>query len=305
MDRTKREIEDIIGISTDNVVCISAKEKINIRGVLESIVEFLPPPKGDPNRPLEALIFDAWFDPYQGVVILVRIMNGRLKPHEKIRLMHSNTDHEVLKLGVFTPHGTAVKELSVGEVGFVIAGIKVLRDVKIGDTVTHATKPAPAPLAGFKEVKPMVFSGIYPTDSNDFPELKAALEKLSLNDSSFTYEPESSDALGFGFRCGFLGLLHMEIVQERLEREFNVTIVTTAPTVVYKINTTSGETLQIYNPSALPPIQHIESLEEPIAHVTIHTPEEYLGNLIKLCEERRGKADEVALSLSEESAFGV
>lgn len=289
IDRTKSEIEDIVGITTQNAVPISAKEGINIKAVLESIVEWLPPPKGDPNAPLEALIFDAWFDSYQGVVVLVRIMNGRLRSREKILCMHTSSEHEVLKLGVFTPHGVTVNELGVGEVGFVIANIKNLRDVKIGDTVTHVNKPSPKPLSGFKEVKPMVFSGIYPTDSAMFPDLKAALEKLSLNDSSFTFEPESSDALGFGFRCGFLGLLHMEIVQERLEREFNIFIVTTAPTVVYKINTTKKEVLYVYNPSDLPPVQHIETIEEPIAHVTIHTPETYLGNLIKLCEERRGR----------------
>jgi len=288
VENTKKEIEDIIGISTERCVPISAKEHKNIREVLESVVEFLPPPKGDPNAPLDALIFDAWFDPYQGVVFLVRVMNGRLHKNDKILMMHTNSFHEVLKLGVFTPHGREVKELSVGEVGFVTANIKDLRDVKIGDTITIAASPAAQPLAGFKEVKPMVFSGIYPVDSAGYPNLKAALEKLALNDSSFTYEPETSDALGFGFRCGFLGLLHMEIVQERLEREFNIFLVTTAPTVLYKVNTVQKETKMIYNPSGLPPIGNIDSIEEPIAHVTIHTPEEYLGNLIKICEERRG-----------------
>jgi GTP-binding protein LepA len=288
VERTKKEIEDIIGISTERAVCISAKEGLNIREVLESVVTYLPPPKGEPEEPLQGLIFDAWFDTYQGVIFLVRIMNGRLRPTNKIRMMNTKTEYEVLKLGVFTPHGRMVSELGVGEVGFVVAGVKNLRDIKIGDTITLVSNPAAEPVPGFKEVKPMVFSGIYPVDSAEFPNLKTALEKLSLNDSAFTFEPEKSDALGFGFRCGFLGLLHMEIVQERLEREFEVNLVTTAPTVVYKVNTVKGETLYVYNPSQLPAQQFVESIEEPIVHCTIHTPEEYLGNLIKLCEERRG-----------------
>ncbi len=255
---------------------------------LASVAKYFHPPKGDAEAPLQGLIFDAWFDEYQGVVILIRVMNGRIKAGEYIRMLHNKTEHEVLKLGVFTPHAKAVKELSVGEVGFVIAGIKDIRDVKIGDTITLKSAPAEKPLTGFKEVKPMVFSGIYPTESSEFPELKMAMEKLSLNDSAFTFETENSDALGFGFRCGFLGLLHMEIVQERLEREFNIALVTTAPTVLYKVTTTKDEILMVYNPSDLPEIQHIKIIEEPIVHVTIHTPEEFLGNLIKLCEERRG-----------------
>lgn len=289
VERTNKEIEDIIGISTERSVAISAKEGRNIREVLEAVCKYLPPPVGDASAPLAGLIFDAWFDPYQGVVFLMRVKHGRIRPGEKIRLIHSEKEYEVLKLGVFTPKGEMVNELSVGEVGFVVAGIKNLRDIKIGDTVTTVARPALEPLPGFKEVKPMVFAGIYPTDSAEFPNLKTAMEKLCLNDSAFTFEAESSDALGFGFRCGFLGLLHMEIVQERLEREFLVNLVTTAPTVVYKVNTVQGETLYLYNPSQMPAPQHIESIEEPIAHVTIHTPEEYLGNLIKICEERRGR----------------
>ncbi len=288
VDRAKKEIEDIIGIPTDNSVPISAKEGINIREALEKVVEIIPPPKGDPNAPLQALIFDAWFDPYQGVVVQVRVVHGRLKLGDKIKMMNTGTEHEILKLGTFSPHPTDVKELGVGEVGFLTANIKTVRDVKIGDTLTHLQKPATSPLSGFKEVKAMVFSGIYPVDSSDYPNLKVAMEKLSLNDSSFTFEMETSEALGFGFRCGFLGLLHMEIVQERLEREFGIPLVTTAPSVVYKVNTTKGETLHIYNPSDLPPPQHIASIEEPIVHATIHTPETFLGNLIKLCEEKRG-----------------
>jgi GTP-binding protein LepA len=289
IDNAKKEIEEIVGISAADAIPISAKEGINIRRVLQAIVDRLPAPEGDPNAPLQALIFDAWFDEYQGVIFLCRVKHGQLKHGDKIRMMHSKTDHTVLKLGVFTPHGKPVDALGPGEVGFVVANIKNLRDVKIGDTVTDATRPATVPLGGFKETKPMVFSGIYPVDSSEYPALKAALEKLSLNDSSITYEAESSDALGFGFRCGFLGLLHMEIIQERLEREFNLNIVTTAPSVVYKVRLNDGTEKMIYNPSDLPPVQYVAAIEEPIAHVTIHTPEEYLGNLIKICEERRGR----------------
>lgn len=289
VEKTKREIEDIIGIPTDRSIPISAKEGTNIKAVLESVCKYLPPPVGVSDAPLAALIFDAWFDPYQGVVFLMRVKNGKVKPGDKIRLIHSEKEFEVLKLGVFTPKGTMVNELGVGEVGFVVANIKNLRDIKIGDTVTTVANPATEPLPGFKEVKPMVFAGIYPTDSAEFPNLKTAMEKLCLNDSAFTFEPEKSDALGFGFRCGFLGLLHMEIVQERLEREFEVNLVTTAPTVVYRVHTVKGEVLELYNPSQMPPANAIDFIEEPIARVTIHTPEEFLGNLIKLCEERRGR----------------
>lgn len=288
VENAKKEVEDIIGISTENAVPISAKEGRNIAEVLESVVKYFPPPKGDKNAPLQALIFDAWFDSYQGVVIQIRIVNGTLKAGDKVKMMHTGTEHEVLKLGVFTPYPEEVKDLGPGEVGFLSANIKAIRDVKIGDTMTYAKNGADKPLSGFKEVRPMVFSGIYPVDSSEYPNLKAAMEKLSLNDSAFTFESESSDALGFGFRCGFLGLLHMEIVQERLEREFNINLVTTAPTVVYKVHTTKGEELTIYKSSSLPEVQHIVKIEEPIVHVTIHTPEAYLGNLIKLCEERRG-----------------
>jgi len=288
VENAKKEIEDIIGIPTDYAVPISAKEGINIREVLEKVVELVPPPKGSAKEPLQALIFDAWFDPYQGVVVQFRVVQGCLKLGDKIKMMNTGTEHEVLRLGVFNPHPTDISELGAGEVGFLTANIKTVRDVKIGDTLTHVTQAAPKPLSGFKEVKAMVFSGIYPVDSADYPNLKVAMEKLSLNDSSFTFEMETSEALGFGFRCGFLGLLHMEIIQERLEREFGIALVTTAPSVIYRVNTTSGESLSIYNPSDLPPAQHIASIEEPIVHATIHTPETYLGNLIKLCEDKRG-----------------
>lgn len=288
VENAKKEIEDIIGIPTDHSVPISAKEGINISEVLEKVVELVPAPQGDPDASLQALIFDAWFDPYQGVVVQFRVVNGTLRVGEKIKMINTGTEYEVLRLGVFTPYPEEVDSLSVGEVGFLTANIKTVRDVKIGDTLTTVKASAAKPLSGFKEVKPMVFSGIYPVDSSDYPNLKVAMEKLCLNDSSFTYEMETSEALGFGFRCGFLGLLHMEIIQERLEREFHIPLVTTAPSVVYRVNTTSGEVLHIYNPSELPPAQHIASIEEPIVHATIHTPETYLGNLIKLCEDRRG-----------------
>ncbi len=288
VENAKKEIEDIIGIPTDYAVPISAKEGINIREVLEKVVELVPPPKGNAKEPLQALIFDAWFDPYQGVVVQFRVVQGCLKLGDKIKMMNTGTEHEILRLGVFNPHPTDISELGAGEVGFLTANIKTVRDVKIGDTLTHLGQAAPKPLSGFKEVKAMVFSGIYPVDSADYPNLKVAMEKLSLNDSSFTFEMETSEALGFGFRCGFLGLLHMEIIQERLEREFGIALVTTAPSVIYRVNTTSGETLSIYNPSDLPPAQHIASIEEPIVHATIHTPETFLGNLIKLCEDKRG-----------------
>jgi len=288
IENAKSEIEEIIGLSTENAVSISAKEGKNVSEVLEGIVKYFPPPKGNPEGPLQALIFDAWFDPYQGVVIQIRIMHGSLKTHDRIQMMYSKTEHEVLKLGTFTPHPEEVRELGVGEVGFLTANIKTIRDVKVGDTVTLASNPASEPLAGFKEVTPMVFSGIYPVESSEYPNLKVAMEKLGLNDSSFTFETETSDALGFGFRCGFLGLLHMEIVQERLEREFNISLVTTAPTVKYRVFNIKGGMEEIENPSDLPPLQTIDHIEEPIVHCTIHTPEAFLGNLIKLCEDRRG-----------------
>ncbi|MCA9067857.1 MAG: translation elongation factor 4, partial [Planctomycetaceae bacterium] len=264
IDAAKKEIEDIIGIDASNAIGVSAKEGTNVELVLRAVVEHLPPPKGDPNAPLEALIFDAWFDSYQGVVAMIRLINGTIKVGEQVQMMHTGKEYEVLKLGVFTPHSKPMDVLSVGEVGFLIAGVKELRDIKIGDTVTHEKKPTAKPLPGFKEVKPMVFCGIYPTDSAEYPELKVALEKLTINDSAITYEIETSEALGFGFRVGFLGLLHMEIVQERLEREFGMSLVTTAPTVAYKVNTVQGEQMMIENPAKLPGAQFIDFIEEPI-----------------------------------------
>lgn len=284
----KKEIEDIIGLDTSDAVSASAKEGIGIHEILESIVHKIPHPKGDPAANLKALIFDSWYDSYQGVITLVRIMDGTLKKGEKIQLMANRKSYEVLKVGVFAPHPVEVDELSAGEVGFVIAGIKVVKDAKVGDTITHLHRPADKPLPGFKEVKPMVFSGLYPIDTGDYDDLRDALEKLSLNDSSFSFEPENSLALGFGFRCGFLGLLHMEIIQERLEREFNVDLITTAPTVVYHVTTTKGEKLQVESANKLPDLQYIERIDEPFILASIHVPNEYVGGVLALCEEKRG-----------------
>jgi len=254
-ERVKEEIEEIIGLDTADAVSASAKEGIGIQDILETIIRKVPPPKGDASAQLKALIFDSWYDSYQGVIVLARIFDGTLKKGEKIQLMANRKSYEVLKVGVFSPHPVEVNELGPGEVGFVIAGIKVVQDAKVGDTITHLHKPAEKPLPGFKEVKPMVFSGLYPVDTADYDDLRDALEKLRLNDSSFSFEPENSVALGFGFRCGFLGLLHMEIIQERLEREFGVDLITTAPTVVYKVKTVKGEQIQVESANKLPEVR--------------------------------------------------
>jgi GTP-binding protein LepA len=284
----KKQIEDGIGLDASEAILASAKEMKGITEILEAVVQKVPPPQANLGKPLRALIFDSWFDSYQGVVTLVRVMDGKITTGDKIKFMATDKDYEVLKLGVFSPFATHLSELSAGEVGFIISGIKDIRDVKVGDTVTAARNGATEPLAGFKRIKPMVFSGIFPVVATDFENLKDALAKLSLNDSSLSYEPESSAALGFGFRCGFLGLLHMEIVQERLEREFNLDLITTAPSVVYKVYTTDGEIFDLENPADLPDVSKIEKLEEPYVKLTLHTPPEYIGALLKLCEDRRG-----------------
>jgi len=292
-ERIKEEIEEIIGLDTSDAISASAKEGIGIHEILESVVQKVPPPKGDPEAPLKALIFDSWYDSYQGVIILTRVFDGTLRKGEKIQLMANRRSYEVLKVGVFSPHPVEVSELAAGEVGFVIAGIKVVQDAKVGDTITHLHKPAQGPLPGFKEVKPMVFSGLYPVDTGEYDALRDALEKLRLNDSSFSFEPENSLALGFGFRCGFLGLLHMEIIQERLEREFGVDLITTAPTVVYKVTTVKGELLNIESANMLPDIQYIERMEEPFILASIHVPNEFVGGVLALCEEKRGVQREI------------
>ncbi len=292
-EAVKEEIEDIIGLDTSDTVVASAKEGIGIHDILESVVKKVPPPKGDVNAPLKALIFDSWYDPYQGVIILVRIVDGTLKKGDKIQLMANRKTHEVLKMGVFSPHPLEFASLAAGEVGFIIAGIKNLQDAKVGDTVTHLHNPTATPLPGFKEVKPMVFSGIYPIDTGEYDALRDALEKLSLNDSSFSFEPENSLALGFGFRCGFLGLLHMEIIQERLEREFGVELITTAPTVVYKVTTVKGELLKVESANKLPEVQFIDHIDEPFILASIHVPNEFVGVVLALCEEKRGIQREI------------
>jgi GTP-binding protein LepA len=284
----KKQIEDGIGLDASEAIMASAKEMIGIQDILEAVVKKVPPPKANRDATLRALIFDSWFDSYQGVVTLVRVMDGVINVGDKIKFMATDKDYEVLKLGVFSPFATNLERLEAGEVGFVICGMKDIRDVKVGDTVTAAKKPATEPLAGFQKITPMVFSGIFPVEAQHFEDLKESLEKLVLNDSSLSYEPESSAALGFGFRCGFLGLLHMEIVQERLEREFNLNLITTAPTVVYKVVKTDGTKLTLENPADMPDPTHIETLLEPYVKVSLHTPSEFIGGLLKLCEDRRG-----------------
>ena len=287
-ERIRKQIEDVIGIDASMAIPASAKDGRGIPEILEAVVEMVPPPKGDPTAPLQALMFDSWYDNYRGVVIQVRVKNGSVKIGDKIQLMATGKPYEVLGLGVFNPHPIEIKELRCGEVGFIIANIKTIADTQIGDTITHADRPCSEPLAGFKVVKPMVFAGIFPTDNAKYTDLRDALEKLHINDASFTYDPETSLALGFGFRCGFLGLLHMEIVQERLEREYDLDIITTAPTVEYRATTTSGETIIVDNPAALPDEGKLDYIEEPIISASIYTPSEYVGALITLCQERRG-----------------
>ncbi|MDD3801450.1 MAG: translation elongation factor 4 [Desulfuromonas thiophila] len=292
-ERVKEEIEEIIGLDTSDTIAASAKEGIGIHEILESIVRKVPAPKGDPQAPLQALVFDSWYDSYQGVIVLVRIVAGTLKKGDKFLFMASRRSYEVLKLGVFAPHPLERAELQAGEVGFLIAGIKVVKDAKVGDTITHLHQPAQQALPGFKEVKPMVFSGLYPIDSSEYDLLRDALEKLQLNDSSISFEPENSVALGFGFRCGFLGLLHMEIVQERLEREFGIDLITTAPTVVYRVTTIKGEELRVDSANKLPDIQYIDCIEEPFILASIHVPNEFVGTVLALCEEKRGVQREI------------
>jgi GTP-binding protein LepA len=287
-EKAREQIENIIGIDASNAILASAKQGIGIDEILEAIVARVPPPQGDPDAPLRALVFDSWFDQYRGVVVLVHVVDGRLDPGVKVRLMASGGAYEVEQLGVFTPKPLRVDSLSAGEVGFVIAGIKRVSDVAIGDTLTDDRKPAAEPLPGFKEIKPMVFAGLYPVDADQYAELRDALEKLRLNDSSFFYEPETSTALGFGFRCGFLGLLHMEIVQERLEREFTLELLVTAPSVRYRVLKTNGEILEIDSPARLPDPGSIDSIEEPIITAVILTPDEFVGPILKLCQEKRG-----------------
>ncbi len=287
-EKVKKEIEDVIGLDASEAPLVSGKSGIGVDILLEEIVKKIPPPKGKPDAPLQALIFDSWFDPYRGVVVLARIMEGTLKVKDKIHFKFSGMDHEILKLGINTPFYKEVNELGAGEVGMVVCGIKTVRDVKVGDTVVHSDKKDTPYLAGYKEIKPMVFCGIFPVDSEEYEVLKEALEKLALNDASFTYEPEVSQALGFGFRCGFLGLLHMDIIQTRLEREFNLSLISTAPSCSYHVVTQNGETVIVDNPAKLPDPTFIEQILEPTVKLSIHLPNEFVGKIIKLCEDRRG-----------------
>lgn len=287
-DEAKAEIEDVIGIDATDAVPCSAKTGMGVEEILERIVRDVPPPKGDENAPLQALIIDSWFDNYVGIVTLVRVVNGVIRPKDKVLLMASGATHLVEQVGVFTPKAQTRDCLKPGEVGFVVSGIKELKDARVGDTFTHAARQASEPLSGFKEVKPQVFAGLYPVESNQYDALREALMKLQLNDAALQFEPEVSQALGFGFRAGFLGLLHMDIVQERLEREYDMDLITTAPSVVYEVLMTNGDVVQVENPSKLPPVDKIAEIREPIDTVTIFVPNDYVGAVMKLCQEKRG-----------------
>ncbi|MBL8716891.1 MAG: elongation factor 4 [Myxococcales bacterium] len=289
IDGTKEQIETVIGLDCTEAVGCSGKTGVGVPDILEQIVKRVPPPKQlNPDGPPRALIFDSWYDSYRGAVVMVRVIDGTLRKGQKVRFMATGRDYEITEMGVFTPHPVALDEVGPGEVAFLAGNIKSVHDTKIGDTVTDAKNVATEPLPGFKEVKPMVFAGIFPTDTAQYPDLRDALDKLHMNDSAFGFEPETSDALGFGFRCGFLGLLHMEIIQERLEREYNLDLITTAPSVVYKVYKTDGTTIDVENPARLPEPQYIDHIDEPIFKVSIHVPKEYVGAVLALCEEKRG-----------------
>jgi GTP-binding protein LepA len=287
-ERVKGEIEEIIGLDCSGAIKASAKEGIGIDEILESIVHLVPPPKDTVNQPLRALIFDSYYDPYRGVIVYFRVVDGTVKKGDKIRLMVSHKEYEIDELGVLSPNQIQVDELHAGEVGYLGAAIKAVEDARVGDTITLAAKPAEAPLPGYAEAKPMVYCGLFPIDADQYGDLRDALEKLKLNDAALHYEPETSSAMGFGFRCGFLGLLHMEIVQERLEREYDLDLITTAPSVVYQVTTIKGEVFEIDNPSTLPSPQEREKIEEPYVQLEMITPEAYVGTLMELCQNRRG-----------------
>ncbi|MBK8286265.1 MAG: elongation factor 4 [Ahniella sp.] len=291
--RVKQEIRDVIGIDAEHALEVSAKTGLNVRDVLEAIVEQIPPPQVGKYPQMQALIIDSWFDNYLGVVSLVRVVTGEIKPKDKILVMSTGRTHEVDQVGIFTPKRKLKSSLSAGEVGFVCASIKEVHGAPVGDTLTLAADPAPEALPGFQKVQPRVFAGLFPTNAEDYPALREALEKLKLNDSALNFEPESSEALGFGFRCGFLGMLHMEIVQERLEREYDLDMITTAPTVVYQILKTDGTVLDLDNPAKLPPVNLIDEVREPIISASILTPPDYVGNVITLCEEKRGRQQSI------------
>jgi GTP-binding protein LepA len=287
-ERVKQEIEDVIGLDASDAVLASAKAGIGIKEILEQVVTKMPSPEGDPDQPLKALIFDSHYDPYKGVIVYVRVMDGSIKAGNKIKFMATGAEFEVIEVGAFMPNMAIVKELAVGDVGFVVAGIKNVKDTRVGDTITDAKKPATERLPGYRQINPMVFCGLYPIETQDYNDLRDALEKLELNDASLKYEPESSTALGFGYRCGFLGLLHMEIIQERIEREFNIPLITTAPSVVYKITLTNGDTMEIDNPSNYPEAGKLDFVEEPYVKAAIIVPNDYVGAIMELCQNKRG-----------------
>ena len=288
IEGVKHQIQEVLRLEAKDALLVSAKEGRGVQEVLEAIVKRIPPPSGDPDKPLKALVFDSWFDNYQGVVVLTRVIDGHIRPGMKIRVMSNNRGFEVTEVGQFTPKRMKTDRLIAGEVGYVCAGMREVADTKIGDTLTDAARSTESPFSGYKEVKPLVYCGLYSTDTARFEDLRDALQKLRLNDSSFVYEPETSLALGFGFRCGFLGLLHMDIIRERLEREYGLSLIATAPTVVYRVLTAAGEVLEIDNPSKLPPASAIERFEEPFIRASIITPERHVGNILQLCQERRG-----------------
>ncbi|MDD4952424.1 MAG: translation elongation factor 4 [Desulfovibrionaceae bacterium] len=293
-ERVAREIEEVIGLDCAEALAVSAKTGQGVDRVLEAVVRRLPAPGGDPDAPLKALIFDSWYDSYQGVVVLFRILEGRLKNGERIRIFSSGRSFEVTKLGAFSPEAKEFRSMGPGEVGFLCAAMRDIGDAPVGDTITKPERPCASPFPGFKKIKPMVFSGLYPVEPGEYENLKTALEKLQLNDAAFVYEPETSKALGFGFRCGFLGLLHIDIVQERLEREFQARLITTAPSVAYRVDTTSGQTLNIDNPSRLPDQQEVAAVYEPFVRLEVHVPHEYVGGVLALCEEKRGLQKDIA-----------
>jgi GTP-binding protein LepA len=288
VEGTRQQIEQVIGLDCSDAISASGKTGVGVPEILEQIVAKIPPPKGNPDAPLRALIFDSWYDSYRGAVVMVRVVDGAIKKGDKIRFFATKRDYEVIELGSFQPFAVPLEEILAGEVGFLAGNIRSVHDTKVGDTVMHAGKLAATPLPGFKDVKPMVFAGIFPTDSADYPSLRDALEKLHMNDAAFSFEPDSSEALGFGFRCGFLGLLHMEIIQERLEREFSLDLITTAPSVVYNVYKTDGSMLRVENPAKLPSPQFIVRIEEPIVKMSIHVPAEHVGAVLALCQEKRG-----------------
>ena len=289
LEGVAQQIEDVIGLDASEALPVSAKTGAGVDALLEAIVAHVPPPQGDPQGHLRALVFDTWYDSYRGAMVMLRVVDGSLRKGDRVLFMATGREYEVTELGVFTPHATAVKELTSGQVGYFAASIKSVHDAKVGDTVTHAKAEASEALPGFKDVKPMVFAGIFPTDSAEYETLRDALSKLNMNDAAFVFEPDTSEALGFGFRCGFLGLLHMEIIQERLEREYDLDLITTAPSVVYQVFLNTGEMVQIENPAKMPDAGRIGRIEEPIYRVTIHVPSKHVGNVIALCQDRRGE----------------